>query len=74
MKVPCFVAVVSHGSNGGTSDKLRLTKPKPLIALVKASCNVERLPMDCIHGAESWKRERLDSDQVGVSSAKGVVN
>lgn len=49
-------------------------KPKPLIALAKVSCNVERLPADCIHGTESRKCARLDSDQVRASSTEGVVD
>lgn len=56
---------------GGVFGKLRRMKPKPLIALAKASCNVERPAADCIHGAESCRRAKLDSDQIRAASAEG---
>ena len=49
-------------------------KPKPLTAPVKADCNVERLTADCVHGTESCKCAKLDSDQVRVASIEGGFN
>jgi len=54
--------------------KLRLMKPKPLMLFAKASSYVYGPTIESVHGTESCRCAKLDSDQVRVASIEGELS